>query len=178
LRTIFRKPFKKPAPKVKTNEWIKAPKVRVIDETGKNLGILETDKAIALARERGLDLVLIAENQKETITKITNLGKYIYQLQKQSKKQREKQRKDVLKTIRLKLMTQAHDLETKARQIQKFLAEGHRVQVEIFLRGRERTRSLEAQKKLKEFIESLGAEIKILQERKDPRGPQIIITKS
>ncbi|MEW5805507.1 MAG: translation initiation factor IF-3 [Patescibacteria group bacterium] len=173
----FRKPPRKPQPKAITNELIKSPKVRLIGETGENLGIVQTEKAIALAKEKGLSLIQVAETPKETIAKIADLGKYLYQQQKSEKKQREKQRKDASKTVRLKLATQAHDLETKAKQVKKFLDQGYRVQIEIFLRGRERSRRTEAEKKLKEFIQSLEIQTKTIQQGQGPRGPQAVLIK-
>jgi len=175
---VFRQPPQKPVSKYKINEQIKSPEVRVIDDQGENLGLLKTVEAISLAKEKGIDLVEIAVTPKETVARIIDFGKFLYQQEKAAKKQKEKQSKNVLKGIRLRLMIQPHDMQTKARQAEKFLLEGHNVQVDTFLTGRQRGRIMEAEKKIQEFISYIGIQTKILQQRRGPRGPQVIISKS
>lgn len=177
MAKVFRKPPEKPEPKAITNELIRAPEVRVISETGENLGLMPTSQAIALAKEKGLTLIQIAQTSKETVTKIVDLGKYLYLQQKAEKKQREKQRKDTVKIIRLKLSTQLHDLKIKAQQARKFLEQGYRVQLEIILKGREKAQTQEAEKKLTEFVQLLEIKTKILQQKQGPRGSQLLLGK-
>lgn len=174
----YRQPPQKPVSKYKTNEKIQAQEVRVIDVDGQNLGILKTEEAIRLAKEKGLDLIEIAKTPKETVTRIAELGKFTYQQEKAEKKQKEKQVKSELKGIRLKLMIQPHDMETKARQAEKFLKQGHNIEINMFLKGRERSRTNEAKEKLKSFVALIPMPTRILQEGIGPRGPRIMIGKA
>jgi len=156
---IFKRPFffrkfnKKPTTRV--NEQIKNPQVQVIDENGKNLGILDTSKAIELAKERGLDLVEISSKTQPPICKIIDYGKYQYIREKKERKQKAKQRKLELKQIRIGFTTSVHDLGIKAKQIEKFLGEGHKVKIDLKLRGRERAHDDLAKEKLELFLKMI-----------------------
>ncbi|PLV55825.1 translation initiation factor IF-3 [Thermotoga sp. SG1] len=117
------------------NEQIKVPKVRVVDENGKQIGIMPTRKALDLAREKGLDLVLVAPNADPPVARIMDYGKYKYQL---TKKQKENKKKAVqLKQMKFRLKIDEHDYQTKVRHIRRFLEEGHKVQVVVMFIGRE-----------------------------------------
>ncbi|MCD6552111.1 translation initiation factor IF-3 [Thermotoga sp.] len=117
------------------NEQIKVPKVRVVDENGKQIGIMLTKKALELARERGLDLVLVAPNADPPVAKIMDYGKYKYQL---TKKQKESKKKTVqMKQMKFRLKIDEHDYQTKVRHIRRFLEEGHKVRVVVMFIGRE-----------------------------------------
>lgn len=175
---MFRPLPQKPSSRYKINEQIKAADVRVIDIDGQNLGLRKTAEAINLAKEKGVDLVEIAQTPKETIVKITDLGKFLYQQEKTIRKNKKGQAKHESKGIRLRLTIQPHDMETKAKQAEKFLTEGHRVHIDMFLRGRERSMVKEAEKKIQEFIASIKIKTKILQQGRGPRGPQVMIGKS
>ncbi len=118
------------------NNRIIAPKVRLIDEKNQYLGIVETNKAIIMAQEKGLDLVEINPRAEPPVAKIIDFGQFKYQLTKKEKK--EKTKKTELKTIRLSLSTGKHDLLLKAEQIKKFLNDGHSVKIELNLKGREK----------------------------------------
>ena len=158
------------------NEQIKIPKVRVIDENGKNLGILDTLKALELAKERGLDLVEVSANVEPSICKITDYGKYQYLQEKKERKQKAKQKKMELKEIRIGFSTSNHDLETKIKQVEKFLKEGHKVRIEMRLRGRERAHKDLAQEKIKSFLEMISLEFKLEEEiKRSPRGMTITV---
>ncbi len=109
--------------------------MRVIDENGKNLGVIELSEALRLSREKGLDLIEISPTASPPIAKIMDFGKYQYIEQKKMRESAKKIREVELKIIRLKIGTSPHDLEVKARKISEFLKEGHRVKVELFLRG-------------------------------------------
>jgi len=117
------------------NEQIKVPKVRVVDENGKQIGIMPTRKALDLAREKGLDLVLVAPNADPPVARIMDYGKYKYQL---TKKQKENKKKAVqLKQMKFRLKIDEHDYQTKVRHIRRFLEEGHKVRVVVMFIGRE-----------------------------------------
>ena len=113
---------------------------------------MDTSKAIELAKERELDLVEISNKTQPPICKIIDFGKYQYMQEKKQRKQKAKQRKIELKGIRIGFTTSPHDLETKAKQIEKFLKEGHKVRIDLRLRGREKAHGDLAREKLEKFL--------------------------
>ena len=117
------------------NERIQAPKLRVIDQNGKQVGVLSRVEALELAREQGLDLVEISPETSPPVVKIIDWGKYNYQKTKQS--QKNKKRTLEIKQIRIGLKIGEHDLDVKLSKIGHFLEIGHKVKVTIFYRGRE-----------------------------------------
>lgn len=181
-KTIYKKyPNKKYQPRTRVNHWIKISPIHLIDEQGNNLGITETSKALKMAREQGLDLIEIAPNAKPPVCRIMDYGKYKYQKSKKEKTQKIKQKSDELKGIRISFRTGQHDLEIKAKRAEKFLEQGHKVKIEMILRGREKSFSLAelAKEKFNQFIESINLEIKIEQEmKKQPRGLLMVISKA
>ena len=93
----------------KSNNRINSPEVQVISSSGENLGILNTNEAIAMAKEEGLDLIEIAPNAKPPVCKIIDMGKYKYDAQKKANKAKKKQKKIELKEIKLRPVTEIHD---------------------------------------------------------------------
>ena len=166
------------AQQLRLNEQIRSPELVVIDETGANLGVLSREKALELAAERGLDLVELNTAAKPPVARLLDYGKFLYEQQKKEKKKRLGQKGQELKTVRIKIKTSEHDLGTKARQIEKFLEKGHKVRVEIFLRGRERAFKNLARERLTLFVERLGKDHRVLEPIKDsPRGLATTIAK-
>jgi translation initiation factor IF-3 len=105
-------------------------------------------------------------------------GKYQYQKSREERQQKTKQKKIEIKGIRISFRTSQHDLETKAKQANKFLDQGHKVRIEMILRGREKALWGMAREKLQGFIELISPEIKIEQEiKRQPRGLTVAITK-
>lgn len=158
------------------NNQIRAGKVRVIDEKGKNLGIFNLEKAIQLAKERELDLVQITKNVEPPVCKIIDYGKYLYS---QKKKLKKGPKKGEVKGIRLTLGISSHDMETKIKQVERFLKEGNKVKIEMRLRGREKTLEDFAEKKLFQFLEALKEGISFKKEgelKKEKRGLIIVIS--
>ena len=143
------------------NNRITTLKVRLIDETGKFLGAINTYEALKLAREKGLDLVEINPKEEPPIAKIMDFGQFRYEETKKEKKQKIK--KIEIKGVRLSLRTGRHDLEIKANQAKKFLETGNKVKIEMILKGRERTHFDLAEKIINSFIELIGPEVKIEQ---------------
>ena len=121
---------------------------------------MDTSKAIELARERELDLVEISNKTQPPICKIIDFGKYQYIQEKKQRKQKAKQRKIELKGIRIGFTTSFHDLETKAKQIEKFLREGHKVRIDLRLRGREKAHGDLAREKLEKFLSIIPFEFR------------------
>lgn len=143
------------------NNRITALKVRLIDETGKFLNIVDIEEAIKLAREKGLDLVEINPKTDPPIVKIMDFGQFKYEETKKEKKQKAKS--GDIKGIRLSLRTGKHDLEIKANQAKKFLDAKNKVKIDLILKGREKTHFDLAEKIINNLVESIGSDVKIEQ---------------
>ena len=121
----------------KANERIRAPQVQVIGSDGKNLGTLNTQEALDIAKQEGLDLIEISPNASPPVCKIIDIGKYKYDLQKKANKAKKKQKIINLKEIKLRPVTEIHDYNFKIRNAQKFLEKGDKVKFTVKFRGRE-----------------------------------------
>ena len=161
------------------NNFIRAKEVRVISETGEQLGVMNIFQAIDLAKSKGLDLIQVTEKVEPPVCRIANYGKYLYQQQKKEKKMT-KPRGGELKEIRLTFNISPHDMEVRANQAKKFLEEGDKVKVNMSLRGREKAMGQFATDKVKLFLEKLNLQIPIKTERelkREPRGFTMIVSK-
>jgi len=121
----------------KSNNRINSPEVQVIDSSGENLGILNTNEAISMAKKKGLDLIEIAPNAKPPVCKIIDIGKYKYDAQKKANQAKKKQKKIELKEIKLRPVTETHDYQFKIKNAQKFISKGDKVKFTIRFKGRE-----------------------------------------
>lgn len=142
----------------RVNDQIRVPKVRVIDAEGQDVGVIETAKALELARQAGLDLVEVAAGAKPPVTRIMDYGAYRYRQEKQAQQQRKHQKKVEIKGIRIGMRTSQHDFDHKVSKAKAFLDEGHKVKLELVMRGREQAANLRgrALEKLDIFIAALG----------------------
>jgi len=143
----------------KSNNRINSPEVQVIASNGENLGILNTNEAITMAKEEGLDLIEIAPNAKPPVCKIIDMGKYKYDAQKKANKAKKKQKKIELKEIKLRPVTEAHDYQFKIKNAQKFISKGDKVKFTIRFKGRELQHSHLGNKlmnKIKEDMKVIG----------------------
>lgn len=122
---------------LRKNEQIRAAEVRLIDEDGTMLGIVNIREALAKAREKELDLVEISPTAQPPVCKILEYSKYIYEQGKKNKDAKKKQKAVSLKEIRLKSRIASHDLEVKVRQIEGFLKKKDMVRVSVVFYGRE-----------------------------------------
>lgn len=118
------------------NNQIRATEVRVLDSENKNLGLLGLQEALKMAQNSGLDLIEIAPNANPPICKIMDFGKYQYEASKKLKKTKAGAKQTETKSIQVKIGTGDHDLELKAKTASKWLKEGHRIKIELFLAGR------------------------------------------
>ena len=116
---------------------IRIREVRVIDDEGQQLGVLPTAQALALAQERGLDLVEVAPTAVPPVCKILDYGQYKYEIQKRERETKKRQKSQTFKEIRFRVKIDRHDLETKIRRAIEFLDDGDRVKVTVQFRGRE-----------------------------------------
>jgi len=121
------------------NEEIRDPEVRLIDENGDQLGIVDIRAAQKMADDKELDLVKIAPNSKPPVCKFMDYGKYRFEMSKREKEQRKNQKIIELKEIRLSATIDVRDMEIKAKNCLKFLADGNKVKVSIRFRGRQIT---------------------------------------
>lgn len=161
------------------NNFIRAKEVRVISETGEQLGVMNIFQAIELAKSKGLDLIQVTEKVEPPVCRIANYGKYLYQQAKKEKKMT-KPRGGELKEIRLTFNISPHDMEVRATQAKKFLEEGDKVKVNMSLRGREKAMGQFATEKVKLFLEKLNSQIPIKTERelkREPKGFTMIVSK-
>ncbi len=158
------------------NNRIRAREVQVIDEKGNQLGIMPTQEALRLAREKNLDLVEVSPQLQPPIAKIMDYGKYMYRKEKQEKKT--KQKVQERKTVRVGFKTGAHDMDFKAKQINEFLNEGHIVKVELTLRGREKALAHMGKQKLEQFLTKLNNFSVQDNIKRSPFGWTMIIRKS
>ena len=143
----------------RSNNRIVSAEVQVISSDGQNLGILNTQEAITIAKNEGLDLIEIAQNAKPPVCKIMDMGKYKYDAQKKANKAKKKQKKIEIKEIKLRPVTEIHDYTFKIKNAQKFLSKGDKVKFTIKFKGRELQHSNlgdELMQKIKTDLEKLG----------------------
>ena len=143
----------------RSNNRIVSAEVQVISSDGQNLGILNTQEAITIAKNEGLDLIEIAQNAKPPVCKIMDMGKYKYDAQKKANKAKKKQKKIEIKEIKLRPVTEIHDYTFKIKNAQKFLSKGDKVKFTIKFNGRELQHSNlgdELMQKIKTDMEKLG----------------------
>ena len=119
------------------NEKIRAREVRLIDDEGVNHGTVPTAKALQMARERDLDLVVVSANQAPPVAKILDWGKYKYETEKRAKEAKKKQHTVDVKEVKMRYKIDVHDYEVRLKAARKFLASGNKVKVVVMLRGRE-----------------------------------------
>jgi translation initiation factor IF-3 len=121
----------------RVNERIRIREVRLIDHTGKQVGVVPTERAMVMAREAGLDLVEVSAESRPPVAKIMDYGKFKYERKKQQQESRKKSHAVQVKEVRLRPKTDKHDFEVKLGRARQFLEEGDKVQVNMMFRGRE-----------------------------------------
>lgn len=142
------------------------------------MGDLPIAEALKRAYEQNLDLVEIAPNATPPIAKIIDYGKFKYNQEKKEREHSKKQKETDWKILRIGLGTGAHDKEIKAKIALGFLGEGHKISIEMFLRGREKANKDFARRKFQEFLLLLGNDITLEQPIKNsPRGLLVVVSK-
>ena len=126
-------------PSVRVNERIRVKEVRVIDEAGEQMGIMTPQKAIAIARERGYDLVEVAPQAQPPVCRIVDFGKYLYEQKKRAHEAKKKQVVIEVKEIKFRPMTDEHDYNFKMKHAKEILTDGNKVKATVRFRGREIT---------------------------------------
>ena len=124
---------------LRINRWIRTKEVRLIGETGAQLGVFPLEKALQIANERSLDLVEVAPSSVPPVCRLLDYGRYRYEQTKKERKARKGQRSGVLKEIRVRPRVKEYDLATKIKIARKLLEEGDKVKIFVIFRGREIT---------------------------------------
>ncbi|HEY8424190.1 MAG TPA: translation initiation factor IF-3 [Clostridia bacterium] len=156
------------------NDRIRDREVRVIDEDGKQLGIMSPQEALKLADQKNLDLVKVAPNANPPVCKIMDYGKYRFEAAKKEKENRKNQKVSELKEIWLSMTIDKHDLETKARQAAKFIKNGDKVKVSIRMRGRQQAYSDIGVEVMERFYELLK-DVAVIEKNAYKEGRSIIM---
>jgi translation initiation factor IF-3 len=126
--------------------------VRAIDEEGKNLGEIPLEQAFTIAEERRLDVIEIAPTANPPVVKIMDFGKFKYAEARKEREHKPKEHVSEVKMLRIGFKTGRHDLELRAKQSGEFLQEGHKVKVDMMLRGREKALRDFARQRFQEFL--------------------------
>ena len=173
------KKYKKWEPLVRINDQIRYPEVRVLDAEGGNLGTMSSKEALAKAIDWGLDLVEISAKAKPPLVKIVDYGKFAYDKKKKEKESKSKQKTVETKNIQVKVGTGEGDLILKAKNISKWLEDGQRVKLDLFLRGR--VKYLEKgflEERLKRILKLVTVAYRIADgPKKSPKGLTLFLEK-
>ena len=122
--------------KIRINREIRARELRVIGASGDNLGVITFEEALKAAETAGLDLIEISPNANPPVAKVMDYGKFQYELKKRESAARAKAKVSETKEVQIKVGTGEHDMRLKANKAAEWLEEGHRVRIELFLKGR------------------------------------------
>lgn len=157
---------------IRINKAIRARELRIVGADGENLGVMSLSDALQRASDANLDLIEISPNAVPPIAKITDYGKYQYDLKKKNKEVKAKSHVTETKGIQVKVTTGEGDLAVKAKRTAEWLKERHRVKVDLFLSGRYKYMEQEFLKeRLERFLKLIPVEYKIADPiKKSPKG--------
>lgn len=165
---------------IRINNQIFAKELRIIDDEGGNLGLMSKEEALKLAGEKEVDLIEISPNANPPVGKLMDFGKWQYLENRKNKLAKAKSHIIETKSLQIKIGTGEHDLSLKAKKIGKFLEEGHRVKIELFLPGR--SKYLEKKfldERLERILRLIPVNYKVAEEpKKGPKGLYMIVEKS
>ncbi len=125
--------------RVRVNDQIRISPVRLIDESGGQVGIVSTEEARDMARDRGLDLVEVAPDARPPVVKLMDYGKFKYEAQRAAREAKKKQHHVQVKEVKFRPGIEEHDYEFKVRHARRFLSEGNKVKLTMMFRGRQVT---------------------------------------
>ena len=162
--------------RLRINDGIRASELRVLQE-GQESIVMSKDDALKSAQDQGLDLIEISANAKPPVAKITDYGKFVYDQKKKQKEIKAKQHTVEVKNIQVKIGTGDADLGLKANRASQWLSEGHRVKVELYLRGRSKYMDKEfLHDRLSKVLSLLKHEYKIVEDhKKSSKGIALLI---
>ncbi|MDE2098254.1 MAG: translation initiation factor IF-3 [Patescibacteria group bacterium] len=124
----------------------------MVGENGENLGVMSRDQALAAAKEKDLDLILIVPQANPPVARIQSYDKFRFQREVEFKKQKQAQKILALKQVQISLREAKNDLQNKAKRVEEFLDKGHRVEIQLTMRGREKNLKDWARQKMEEFL--------------------------
>lgn len=156
------------------NERIRVPQVRLIDEQGNQVGIVDTREALQMARDRGLDLMEVSPNAQPPVCKICDYGKFKYEKKKKEQVAKKKQTVIKVKEVQLRPQTEEHDLEYKFKNIRQFLTDGDKAKITIMFRGREITYVDQGFKMMKQLQEQVK-DIAVVEAHPKLEGKKLIM---
>ena len=157
------------------NERIRAKEVRLIDQNGDNQGVVPTLKALQMAYDEDLDLVLINPNQDPPVAKILDYGKYKYELEKRAKEAKKKQHTVDVKEIKIRYKIDTHDYQVRIKSIEKFIAQGNKVKIVVMLRGREMQHSNLAFDLANKFVKDLENMHVVIEKKTQLKGRNVTL---
>lgn len=166
--------------RVRINQQIRVPELRVITDDGQNLGVLSISEALKKAQEMNLDLIEISPNAVPPVAKIMDYGKFQYTEKKKLKETKSKIQNIEIKSIQVKIGTDEHDLLLKAEKASEWLKEGHRVKLNLFLAGRAKyLNQTFLNERLERMLKLITEEYKIAEpSTKGPKGLTIVIERA
>lgn len=156
------------------NEFIEADEVRLVGETGEQLGIKSLEEARAAAAEAKLDLVLIAPDAEPVVCKIMDYGKHIFDLKKEKAANKKKQRRTQVKEIKFRPGTEVGDYQVKLRNLIRFLSDGDKAKVSLRFRGRELAHQHLGQELVERIRDDL-ADYGVVEQEPKMEGRQIVM---
>lgn len=165
--------------KLRINHQIRVPELRVIGESGENLGVIALGEALKMAEEAGLDLIEISPTAVPPIAKIADYGKFQYEQNKKTKTVKAKAKDVEVKSVQVKIGTGEHDLDLKAKNASKWLTEGHRVKLDLFLPGRSKYLDKKfLEERLERMLKLLTVPYRVSENiQKSPKGLTMVIEK-
>jgi translation initiation factor IF-3 len=155
MRRTWRKAKPKPEKRFRVNDQIRIPEVFLIDENNEQIGVISTDEARTRAREAEMDLVEVNPTANPSVCKIMDYGQFKYEREKKAHKQKVAQKKVDTKGIRLSVRIGKNDLALRIAQAIKFMQKGHKLKVELILKGREKAHPEKAAEIMNNFVEEL-----------------------
>ena len=168
------------AEKVNINNNIRSPKLRVIDSLGGNLGVITREEAMAHAKAVGLDLIEVSPHADPPVARIADYGKYTYETSKKLKEVKARAHITETKNIQISVSISEHDIMIKAKQAAEWIKEGHRVKIELQLKGR--TKYMEQSfltTRMERILAVIPAEYKVAEPlKKIPKSMMIVIEKA
>lgn len=156
------------------NLEIRVREVRLVDETGKQLGIYPIREALRMAEERGVDLVEVAPNARPPVCRLLDYGKFMYERTRREREARRAQKQIDVKEIRIKPKIAEHDIMTKTNQARQFFADGAKVRVRVRFRGREITHQDIARDLLDKIANALS-DVAVIEQRPEMEGNTMLM---
>ena len=156
------------------NGQIRAKEVQLISDTGEKLGMVPLARALEIAGEKKLDLVLVSPNSQVPVCKIMNYGKYKFEQSKKEKEAKKKQKVQETKELRITPNIEEHDFGFKSKNARKFLEDGNKVKITVRFRGRELNNTKMGEQVLNKFIENL-ADVSVVEKSPKLEGKNMFI---